>query len=199
MGVGRGFTFESAQQIWEEIRAVWPAGHGITYARLEHGGLQWPCPDEHHPGTTRLHGESFGAAKRATLRMIEHVPSPERVSSDFPFLLNTGRSLYQFNAGTMTMRTPNRVLRPTDRLDMSPLDGARIGLEDGERARIRSRYGEALLAVHWDGSCSPGQLFATFHDPKTWLNAVTGSVRDRYTGTPEYKLTAVAVEKLSAD
>ena len=45
MGKGEFFDFHSPEEIWEEIRAVWKAGHGITYARLEQGGLQWPCPD----------------------------------------------------------------------------------------------------------------------------------------------------------
>ena len=81
----------SAEQIWDEIRAVWPAGRGITYARLERGGLQWPCPDEDHPGTTRLHVEAFASGQRASLRCIEHVPSPEQTSPDYPFVLVTGR------------------------------------------------------------------------------------------------------------
>ncbi|HLO00692.1 MAG TPA: molybdopterin-dependent oxidoreductase, partial [Pyrinomonadaceae bacterium] len=45
------FTYHSAEEIWNEIRTVWPAGRGITYSRLDRGGLQWPCPDEGHPGT----------------------------------------------------------------------------------------------------------------------------------------------------
>ena len=29
----------------------------MSYARLEAlGGIQWPCPDESHPGETFLHG-----------------------------------------------------------------------------------------------------------------------------------------------
>ncbi len=93
------------------------------------------------------------------------------------------------------MRTRNRVLRPTDRLDMCPADAARLGLHEGERVRVRSRYGEAALPLHLDESVAPGQLFATFSDAATWLNSVTGPLRDTHTGTPEYKVTAVSVER----
>jgi formate dehydrogenase major subunit len=196
MGHAQGFAFASAEAIWEEIRRLWPAGRGITYTRLDRGGLQWPCPGEDHPGTTLLHSEGFGGGPRAALRCIEYSPTSEQTSAEYPFVLNTGRSLYQFNAGTMTMRTRNRVLRPTDRLDMSPLDGERRDLREGDRVRVQSRYGEATLPLHLDENVAPGELFATFSDVTTWLNAVTGTLRDTHTDTPEYKVTAVRVEKI---
>lgn len=59
MGKGEFFDYGSAEEIWNEIRSVWDAGQGITYARLEHGGLQWPCPVNDHPGTMMLHTETF--------------------------------------------------------------------------------------------------------------------------------------------
>ncbi len=197
LGHARGFSFRSAAEIWEEIRTVWPGGHGITYARIEQAGLQWPCPSEDHPGTRRLHTESFAKGSRAVLRCIDYQPTPERTTPDYPFVLSTGRSLNQFNAGTMTMRTKNRLLRPTDRLDMTRADAARLSLEDGERVRVTSRYGTAVLPLHFDERCAPGELFATFSDPTTWLNAVTGPHRDSHTATPEYKLTAVRIEKVN--
>jgi formate dehydrogenase major subunit len=95
----------------------------------------------------------------------------------------------------MTMRTRNRELRATDRLDMAPADAARLGLAEGARVRVRSRYGSALLGVHVDDAVREGEVFATFSDPAVSLNAVTGPWRDGYTGTPEYKVTAVRVER----
>jgi formate dehydrogenase major subunit len=195
MGHAAGFDYRCAQDIWEEVRRVWPAGRGITYARLDRQhGLQWPCPDENHPGTATLHSSAFTSGQRAALRCIEYTPSPERTSPDYPFHLNTGRSLYQFNAGTMTMRTRNRLLRPTDRLDMAPADAAQLGVREGDRVRVKSRYGEAILPAHLDERLIEGQVFATFSDPSTSLNRVTGSRLDGHAGTPEYKVTAVRLE-----
>ena len=113
---------------------------------------------------------------------------------EFPLLLNTGRTLHQFNAGTMTGRTPNVVLRPTDLLEMAPLDAARLSLANDERVRIVSRYGEAVLPLRITTCVKPGELFATFHSSDVFLNRVTGPSRDGITGTPEYKVTAVRVE-----
>ena len=132
MGQAECFSYGSAEEIWNEIRAVWPAGRGITYRRLDDGGLQWPCPDESHPGTPILHETSFGAGSRATFSAVEARPPAEAPTAAFPFLLITGRTLYQFNAATMTPRSGLDRLRPEDRLDISPPDADRIGLQEGE-------------------------------------------------------------------
>ncbi|MGB2913696.1 MAG: formate dehydrogenase subunit alpha, partial [Pyrinomonadaceae bacterium] len=128
MGFEKDFAFNSAEEIWNEVRAVWPPGYGITYERIEKAGIQWPCPDIDHPGTEILHGESFSNGVKAALRRIKFRATKEAVSEDFPFLLTTGRVLEHFNAGTMTMRTPNHELRPTDLLMVSKADSARLSI-----------------------------------------------------------------------
>jgi formate dehydrogenase major subunit len=196
MGHESQFSFTSAEEIWNEVRRVWAAGAGISYHRLESGGLQWPCPDENHPGTTILHATTFPLGKRAPLKCIDFHPSAETAVPEFPFLLTTGRTLYQFNAGTMTMRTPNVQFRGTDTLDLAPADADRLQLASGDRARIRSRHGETVLPVRIDPRVKPGQLFATFHATEVSLNQVTGPDRDPQVQTPEYKVVAVSLEKV---
>ncbi len=195
MGFEDQFDFHSAEEIWNEVRAVWKAGAGISYARLELGGLQWPCPNADHPGTAILHAGSFPHGPRAPLKRVEFEPTTETPTAGFPFLLTTGRTLYQFNAGTMTMRTPNARLRPSDTLDMAPADADRLGLGDGDRIRVRSRHGIAFMPVQLDARVKPGELFATFHAAEVFLNNLTGPHRDRVVMTPEYKVVAVSVEK----
>ena len=202
MGRGALFSFRSAEEIWEEIRQVWKVGQGISYERLERGGLQWPCPApgsapspaEAHPGTKVLHAETFAGKRLAALRRVEFHPTAETTTPEFPFLLTTGRTLYQFNAGTMTLRTANVALHPADFLDISPDDAARLVLQSGDQVRIRSRYGEAVLPLRIHPGVKTGELFATFHTTLASLNRVTGPHRDGHTLTPEYKVTAVQIE-----
>jgi formate dehydrogenase major subunit len=194
MGHGAEFSFGTAEDIWNEIRRVWPAGSGISYARLEGGGLQWPCPAEDHPGTEILHTGRFTVGDRVRLALVDFVPTAERVSEEFPFLLVTGRTLHQFNAGTMTLRTKGAELRPTDTLDISPSDAARLHLGDGTPVAVHSRHGTALLPARVTDVVRPGELFATFHTAAAYLNQVTGPYRDSVTSTPEYKVTAVRLE-----
>lgn len=197
MGKGEYFEFSSAEDIWNEVRLVWPNSFGISYERIEHHGLQWNCPTLDHPGTDVLHAESFALGVKAALRRIKYRPTGEVTTSEFPFIMNTGRNLYHFNAGTMSLRTDNKKIRPSDTLDISPADAERLSLSDGEKVKLRSRYGEAIIPVAIKGNVNEGELFATFHEPEIYLNRVTSSHRDRYTLAPEYKVTAVAIEKLT--
>jgi formate dehydrogenase major subunit len=195
MGHGERFAFRSAEEVWNEIRAVWPKGAGISYERLERGGLQWPCPSEDHPGTRVLHADAFANGRRAALQRIEYRPSGEVCDDEYPLLLVTGRRLYQFNAATMTGRTPNALLQPADVLDVCERDARQYALQDGDRVRLRSRHGEARVPVHIDNRVQPGCVFATFHTADVFLNRLIGPQRDAVTHTPEYKVTAVQLER----
>jgi formate dehydrogenase major subunit len=196
MGFTTGFAFSSAEEIWNEVRSVWPAGRGMSYERLDVAGLQWPCPDETHPGTPILHVDEFSGGRTASLECINFRASAEEACPDYPLLLVTGRTLYHYNSGTMTMRTLNRDLRSRDTLDISPVDAERFGFHDQERARVVSRSGSAELPVHLDDSVKPGEAFATFHATEAGLNRLIGSGRDPVVMTPEYKVTAIRIEKL---
>ncbi len=195
MGQGAHFSFDSAQSIWDEVRQVWPGGAGLSYARLEGDSPQWPCPNEAHPGTPVLHKDSFPVGKRAALRTIAFVPTTETTDAQFPLLLTTGRTLQHFNAGTMTYRTPQVRLQDSDYLDLSPQDGARLGIGERDPVRVVSRYGEAVLPARLDANLKPGTLFATFHLSRLWVNRLTSPLRDSMTKAPEYKVTAVRLEK----
>jgi len=137
-----------------------------------------------------LHASAFGAlGTRTTLQPIEYRATPEKIDDDYPFLLVTGRTLDQFNAGTMTRRSLTQQLHPTDLLEISPRDAAAFGVRDGDLLRIETRYGVATLAARTTDRVTAGQLFTTFSDPRLAVNRLTGPHRDPRTNTPEYKVT----------
>jgi formate dehydrogenase major subunit len=198
LGRADQFAYEKPADIWAEIRRVWEPGAGIAWERLDvPGGLQWPCPTEDHSGTTLLHSQSFGGTQgpKASLRTIDYRPTPEQPDAEFPLVLITGRNLYAFNAGTMTGRSTILTLRPTDRLEICAADAAPLGIGAGDTVVVRSRYGLATLAADVTERVPPGTVFATFCDPATSLNRLTGPHRDSYTHTPEYKVTAVRLAR----
>jgi formate dehydrogenase major subunit len=194
MGKAEFFAFRSAEEIWNEIRSVWPAGAGITYARLATGGLQWPCPTEEHPGTRILHTGIFAGENRVSLRQIDFLPTSEQVCDEYPLMLITGRSLYQFNAGTMTGRSSTAQFQPEDTVQIAPDDAQRLGILEGQRVRIRSRYGEITIKATVTDSVKVGELFTTFQSPDVFVNRLTSRNRDRFVQTPEYKVTAVRLD-----
>jgi formate dehydrogenase major subunit len=196
LGATSGFAYASAEEIWDEVRRVCAGARGMSYARLDRTGLQWPCPDEAHPGTPILHVDSWDSGERAPLMCIDYEPTPEQTTPKYPFVLNTGRTLFAFNAGTMTGRGRTRELQPADLLDLCPGDAEAADLHDGDRVRLVSRHGEATLPVRINPAIRPGELFATFHTVESHLNDLTGPIVDRATGTPEFKVTAVRMRKV---
>jgi formate dehydrogenase major subunit len=195
LGKPEGFGFDSAESIWNEVRALCDGARGMSYARLDAAGLQWPCPDESHPGTSILHATGIAGGARVGFRSIAWHEAGERPTPEYPFTLVTGRALYQFNAGTMSARSGLNALRESDRLDAAAEDLERLGLRESDRVRVTSAHGQAVLPIHASAAMRPGQLFATFHTPDAFVNTVTGSIRDPITGTPDYKVTAVRVER----
>jgi formate dehydrogenase major subunit len=196
LGHGDKFRYLDAKDVWDEVRQAWPAGAGITYERLESGGLQWPCPSEDHPGTRILHTGQFAHGAPAKLRRVPFSPTTERTSDEFPFLLNTGRTLYQFNAGTMTGRSRPAIFCPTDVLQMSTTDANRLDVCPADEVQVTSRYGETVMRAHVTDAVAPGQLFATFHSRAAFVNRLTSRHCDSYVQTPEYKVTAVQVKRI---
>jgi predicted molibdopterin-dependent oxidoreductase YjgC len=182
----------SPAEVWDEIARVAPSFAGVSYSRLEGDGMQWPVPDRNHPGTSLLHAHGF-AGGRGRLTRVDYQPSP---GLGVGLTLITGRVLEHYNAGTMTRRTPNLALAPMDVLEIHPTDAAAHRIADGDRVAVTSARGEARAVARVTERVSPGVLFLSFHFPETRTNAVTGGVRDRITGCPEFKVTSVEIRRL---
>jgi formate dehydrogenase major subunit len=196
--LGCTWDYGGPADVMDEIARVAPALFGgVAYDRLEGDGLQWPCPSRHHSGTPRMHVTGF-VRGRGRLSVVRHRPSPEADVEGYPLTLVTGRVLDHYNVGTMTRRTPNVVLAPRDRLALHPADASALGLAEGDRAAVASRWGSAEAVVHRTDRVARGTCFLTFHFPDTHANALTGPQRDPLSDCPEYKVTAVRVTRAVA-
>ena len=181
--------FHAPSEVMAEVARVSPAYAGVSYSRLEGDGLQWPVPTLDSPGTRTLHPETFPIG-RGQLSVVTFVPSPDM---DAGLVLITGRVLEHYNCGTMTRRTSNVDLQPEDVLEIAASDARARGIHDGDSVRIVSRTGEVSATAKVSDRMKAGTVFLTFHFPETKTNALIGDVRDRMTGCPEYKITAVDV------
>ena len=193
MGAG-GFDFASPEEVFEEIRKVTPSYAGITYARLGTRGLQWPCPDEDHPGTPILHVESFpvGRGKFTPCEFREPAETPD---DEYPYVLTTGRLLFHYHTGTMTRRSPSLV-REIDRafVEVNPEDAAELGIRDGDRVRVSSRRGSVELDAKVTGRVGKGVLFIPFHFAEAAANLLTNPALDPVAKMPELKVCAARIE-----
>ena len=189
----------TAEAVWNEFRLVAPhfAG-GMSYARLDAlGGIQWPCPDESHPGETFLHGRLWEVpcgGRPAPFSVVHHDPPVERLDAEFPLLLTTGRRLESYNTGVQTSGYDSP-LHLGETLDLSPEDAARLGIADGTRVAIVSRRGRVTAPARIDATLRAGMVFMTLHFPdEVATNRLTIDVSDPKSGTAEFKACAVRVE-----
>ena len=198
--LGHDWGHPAAEEIWNEVRLLSPMHGGMSYARLESmGGIQWPCYDETHPGEVYLHSRLWVeqiVGPRAPFSVVHHHSPVDALDDNFPLRLTTGRTLESYNTGAQTSRyrTP---LRKREMLGLSPEDGQRYGLTEGERVRVSSRRGTVEAPVTFDNSLRPGLAFLTVHFPEqVATNILTIDATDPRSGTAEFKATAIRVEKI---
>ncbi len=200
--LGHDWATPTAEEAWDEMRALSPLHGGMSYRRLDDlGGIQWPCPDEESEGSLFLHGRLWErpmTTKRAPFHVVEHAPPMDELTDEFPTRLTTGRRLDSYNTGVQSGRysSPRRI---SGVLDLSPEEGAQLGLSEGDRVRVTSRRGSIEAPVRFDRSLRPGLAFMSVHFPdETDVNVLTLDAWDPKSGTAEFKATAIRIEALSA-
>jgi predicted molibdopterin-dependent oxidoreductase YjgC len=198
--LGHDWGAPDPEAIWNELRALSPMHGGMSYRRLEEmGGIQWPCYDESHPGEMFLHGRLWSdplIGPRAPFSMVEFDPPVDRLDEQYPIRLTTGRRLDDYNTGVQT-REYSSPLRRKEALDISPEDGQRYKLHEGEKVRVTSRRGSLLAPVRFDSALRSGLAFLSVHaHDQIATNELTIDAVDPKSGTAEFKATAIRIEKL---
>ena len=194
--MGYPMAYESPKQIMEEIARLTPTYGGISYDRLENGGLQWPCLHQEHPGTKFLHQDKFtrGLGK---FTAVEYIAPAELPDKDYPFMLTTGRVLYHFHTGTMTRRSWGlNEICPEGFVEINPDDAAKLQISDGSMVKIVSRRGLVMTRARVTEMVPPGTVFMPFHFKEAAANVLTNPALDSVAKIPELKVCAVRVERV---
>lgn len=188
--------YRDEAEIFDELAKVTPIMAGISHTRLEHHGIQWPCPTPDHPGTSTLYLDSFNTPSgKAKLYPVEHVDQTEKATPEYPFILNSGRILYHYHTGTMSRR--NSAL--TDFTNehyviMHPYDAQKLGVKHGQKVRIASKRGSLVTYVRIADEVLEGELFMPWHYTEAQVNRLTRDELDPYSRIAPFKISAVSVE-----
>jgi ferredoxin-nitrate reductase len=166
---------------------------GLTYEKLRDGsGIQWPCNEEHPDGTERLYGDAdfntrtedcetyghdlltgavnseddhraIGPGGRAFLKAAAYTPPHEEPGGEYPFRLNTGRTIFHFHTRTKTARAPQlQNAAPEAWVEISPTDAENLGVSEGDTVRVESPRGRMEAKARVSG-IREGVVFAPFH------------------------------------
>ncbi|MBI1967694.1 MAG: formate dehydrogenase subunit alpha [Gemmatimonadetes bacterium] len=194
--LGLNAPFKTADDVMREIVRVTPSWAGVTHARLEGAGLQYPVPTPDHPGTRFLFADAFPTADgKATFVPVQYTDPVELPDDAYPFVMNTGRQLYHWHTGTMTRRATGLDARePTPIVEIHPADAARLGVAEGDLVRLTSRRNSMVTAVRVSDRVARGQVFVPFHFREAAANLLTNPILDPYAKMAELKICAVRIE-----
>ena len=197
--LGHDWGKPAAESLWDELRTLSPMHAGMSYRRLEAmGGIQWPCYDESHPGEMFLHGRLWSEpliGPRAPFSIVEFEPRVDQLDDEYPIRLTTGRRLDDYNTGVQTRHYASP-LRREESLQLSPEDGQRYQLREGEKVRVSSRRGSLLATERFHSGLRPGLAFLSVHaHDQIATNELTIDAVDPKSGTSEFKATAIRIEK----
>ncbi|TKJ44994.1 formate dehydrogenase subunit alpha [Candidatus Aerophobetes bacterium Ae_b3a] len=194
--MGYSMSYNSAGEIMEEIASLTPIYGGIRFDRLSREALQWPCPSSDHPGTPYLHKDKFTRGK-GFFTPINYIPPAELPDKEYPFLLSTGRILYHFHTGSLSRRSkPLDSIVPEGFLEMNPVDAKRLKIKDSDWVNVSSRRGKVKTKVKVTERTDKRAVFMSFHFAESAVNFLTNDALDPVAKIPEYKVSAVKIEKI---
>jgi predicted molibdopterin-dependent oxidoreductase YjgC len=189
--------YPDAESVWDELADLAPNWYGVRYDRLEENGVQWPVTEIGGPDTKVLHAPAPArAGGRGKFFPVEYQAPIEQPDSEYPLVLSTGRTLYHYNSATMTMRESGITDKQVDPFfEISAEDAGALGLAEGDWARLVSRRGDLQARARITDRVFPGLVWMALHFAEQKVNWLTHDVGDSLIGTPEYKVSAVRVER----
>jgi len=193
--MGYPLCYPDSEAVFNEIRQVIPAYAGITYQRLKEAGIQWPCPDENHSGTSIMHTTGFPRG-RGMFIPVDYIAPYEVPNERYPFYLTTGRSLYHYHSGSMTRRAQaldEHYRHP--QIEISPLVAEKMEIKDGEMVRLTTQRGSIKAQAYLQDALPENIIFMTFHFAEAAANILTHATLDPVAKIPEFKVVAARLEK----
>jgi assimilatory nitrate reductase catalytic subunit len=206
LGWEKGFPADP-EEVFGELRrasAGGPADYsGITYERITaNDGVFWPAPEaeaaDAPAGTPRLFLDRFATPDgRARFVPVQHRPSAEEPTAEYPYHLTTGRVLAQYQSGAQTRRVRElNEAAPGPFVQLHPRLAARIGVAEGEPVAVTSRRGRAVAPAKLSAAIRQDTVFMPFHWPgEGRANTLTNPALDPVSRMPEFKVCAVRVER----
>jgi assimilatory nitrate reductase catalytic subunit len=206
LGKGEYFSFQSAEEIFNELRVASRGGtadyYGITYDRLrKEGGILWPCPDIEHVGTKRLFEKAFAHPDgKAAMTLVPNSPNvpKEEPTKEFPLFLTTGRVMSHYLTGVQTRKSSSLAARNFESfMEIHPKTAKEYHIKNHTLVKIESRRGSIVVRSKWSEKIRQDTIFVPFHwaDSQN-INLLVSKELDPVCKMPGFKVSAVKVAPL---
>ena len=200
MGVPREkFHYESAEEIFEEIRECAPIFAGMNRERLDTPeALHWPCPSVDDPCQPLMHKDKFAHPDGLGIfQALEHRGPVEVPDEEYPLLLTTTRVLFHYHAAmTRRCKTLDNEVK-TGFIEINTEDAKELGIINNEIVKASSRRGEIEIPARVTDDIKKGIVNIPMHFTECAANMLTNSDSfDPKCKMVELKACAIKVEKI---
>ncbi len=196
--IGLNWDYSDVSQVFAEMKLTMASLDNITWERLESETITYPSLSETDPGQPIVFGDGFPRADgRARFTPASVIPPDEAPDDEYPMIATTGRQLEHWHTGSMTRRA--KVLdavEPEANCSMNPRTLKLMGIEPGEMIRLTTRRGSIDIMVRADRAIAEDMVFIPFAYVEAAANILTNSAIDPYGKIPEFKFSAIRVDKI---
>ncbi len=153
-----GFDFTEERAVFDELNDLARIYGGVTYDRLENGGLQWPCLAADTLDTPILYEDTLSKLRLAPQQLSQ---IPAHADEDYPMLLARGRVLHQPEEDIEIVTIDGKnAIRRDESIRIHADDAAALGIERGDWVEAVSPSGRAIGMAELDGA-QPGLVSIT--------------------------------------
>ena len=195
--LGLNWDYTHPSQVFAEMKLNMKSFDNITWERLEGTAVTYPSLSPEDPGQAIVFGDAFPRPEgRAKFTPANVIPPDETPDSEYPFVLITGRQLEHWHTGSMTRRASVLdSVEPEANCSLHPATLRNLGVEPGGYIRLSPRRGSVVVMARADRAVAENNVFLPFAYVEAAANILTNSALDPFGKIPEFKFSAVRVEK----
>ncbi|KPA20409.1 putative formate dehydrogenase [Shimia sp. SK013] len=195
--LGLNWDYTHPKEVFAEMKLNMGSLDNITWERLEGEAVTYPSLSPEDPGQAIVFGDGFPRDNnRARFTPASVIPPDEVPDAEYPFVLITGRQLEHWHTGSMTRRASTLdALEPEANCSLHPSTLRKLGVEAGGYIALSTRRGTVTVMARADRAVAPDNVFLPFAYVEAAANILTNAALDPYGKIPEFKFSAVRVEK----
>ncbi len=196
--IGLEWDYTEVSQVFDEMKLTMNSLDNITWERLKTETITYPSLSETDPGQSIVFGDGFPRPDgRAKFTPASVIPPDEAPDEEYPMIATTGRQLEHWHTGSMTRRAVVLdAVEPEANCSMNPRTLKLMGIEPGEMVRLTTRRGSIDIMVRADRAIAEDMVFIPFAYVEAAANILTNPAIDPYGKIPEFKFSAIRVEKI---